>query len=159
MVNCRPWITGPVPFASYFPTRRKPGFAHGIVLRQISTCGSWIRSTLMPTDPAVVPSPEDLQKKADSYVKILEKAFQNSQVNNYWRCGNAASTLLDYFHLGGKITSADFIAQKHQWFIRKFPSWFDGTGNLWFDDYLWWTIAALKNASSSGPNAPWDEIF
>jgi len=84
----------------------------------------------MPTDPAVVPSPEDLQKKADSYVKILEKAFQNSQVNNYWRCGNAASTLLDYFHLGGKITSADFIAQKHQWFIRKFPSWFDGTGNL-----------------------------
>ena len=113
----------------------------------------------MPTDPAVVPSPEDLQKKADSYVKILEKAFQNSQVNNYWRCGNAASTLLDYFHLGGKITSADFIAQKHQWFIRKFPSWFDGTGNLWFDDYLWWTIAALKNASSSGPNAPWDEIF
>jgi hypothetical protein len=116
------------------------------------------RSTIMPTGPAAAVSPADLQKKADSYVKTVEAAFQNPEVTNYWRCGNAASTLLDYFHLGGKITKPDFIPQKHQWFVKEFPKWFDETGNLWFDDYLWWTIAALKNASN-GLSAPWDQIF
>lgn len=110
----------------------------------------------MPTGPAAAPSPADLQRKADAYVQKFESIFPD--VTDYWKCGNAASTLLDYFKLGGKITKPDFIPQKHQWFVKKFPAWFDGTGNLWFDDYLWWSIVALKNAAN-GLSAPWDEIF
>ncbi|HKV95845.1 MAG TPA: hypothetical protein VJW20_25105 [Candidatus Angelobacter sp.] len=112
----------------------------------------------MPTGPAAVPTPDGLQTKAGHYVQKLKATFENSEVNNYWRCGNAASSLLDYFLLGGKVTSPDFITAKHQWFEETYHQWFNETGNLWFDDYLWWTIAALKSRTDRF-HAPWDHIF
>jgi hypothetical protein len=111
------------------------------------------RSKLMPTGPAAAISADQLLQKAGLYVKRFETAFRTREVTDFWKTGNASCTLLDYFRLGGNVTTRAFISDLYQWFVKE-----GRTKNLWFDDYLWWAIAAIRGGSGMGRylTSPWD---
>ncbi len=111
----------------------------------------------MSTAPSFVPDPK-LVEKAKKIFKVLASAFTNNKVNNYWQVGNAAETLIDSFRVIGSV-DLSFICKKHQWFVQQKNG--KGIDGLWFDDYLWWVIAAIKGGTLNfpAPTGDWRQVF
>lgn len=106
---------------------------------------------------STLPAPaENLQQQATATYKVLLSAFTNKNINDFWKLGNAVGTIIDYCRKNRESwpDASRKIQGKFNWFREQ--NKFKG---LWFDDYLWWTAAALQTSLMGMLESGWIEIF
>lgn len=101
-------------------------------------------------DPAPMNPAADKQKYIDAAKKVYQALKLVFSGGDFWICGHAFDTVVDYFQNVPGATDKD----EANIFAKVAIAGYKPISDAWYDDFSWWGIACLKAATAKTSAAP-----